>query len=137
MEELRIVPEITEEAASLGDILTRWFRLDGNKVALPLLHGSNGEDGTIQGLFELLDIAYVGNGVLGSAAALDKAVTKSLLAEANIPQVAHQVYHYPQWLESGHEVMKAIEQGIAYPCYVKRHRSAQASASAVARTPAN
>ncbi|WP_028563908.1 D-alanine--D-alanine ligase family protein [Paenibacillus pinihumi] len=119
MEELRIVPEITEEAASLGDILTRWFRLDGNKVALPLLHGSNGEDGTIQGLFELLDIAYVGNGVLGSAAALDKAVTKSLLAEANIPQVAHQVYHYPQWLESGHEVMKAIEQGIAYPCYVK------------------
>ena len=57
-------------------------------VALPVLHGPNGEDGTIQGMFELADIAYVGSGVLGSALAMDKAAAKEMLAGAGLPQAA-------------------------------------------------
>ena len=59
-------------------------------VALPVLHGPNGEDGTIQGMFELADIAYVGSGVLGSALAMDKAAAKDMLAGAGIAQAAYR-----------------------------------------------
>jgi D-alanine-D-alanine ligase len=58
-------------------------------VVFPVLHGTFGEDGTIQGLFELADIAYVGSGVLGSAAGMDKDVMKRLFAQAGLPIVRH------------------------------------------------
>jgi D-alanine-D-alanine ligase len=60
-------------------------------VYFPVLHGTYGEDGTVQGLFELAGVAYVGSGVLGSAAAMDKAVMKALFAQAGLPQVDHRV----------------------------------------------
>jgi D-alanine-D-alanine ligase-like ATP-grasp enzyme len=55
-------------------------------VVLPLLHGPLGEDGTVQGLLELADVAYVGSGVLGSALAMDKPMAKQVLAGAGIAQ---------------------------------------------------
>ena len=55
----------------------------------PVLHGTFGEDGTIQGLFELADIAYVGSGVLGSSAAMDKDAMKRLFAAAGLPQTPY------------------------------------------------
>ena len=58
-------------------------------IIFPVLHGTFGEDGTIQGLFELADIAYVGAGVLGSAAGMDKDVMKSLFRAAGLPIVKH------------------------------------------------
>ena len=58
-------------------------------VVFPVLHGTFGEDGTIQGLFELAGIAYVGSGVLGSAAGMDKDVMKRLFAQAELPIVKH------------------------------------------------
>ncbi|CAB4591277.1 unannotated protein [freshwater metagenome] len=58
-------------------------------VVMPLLHGPLGEDGTVQGLIELLDLPYVGSGVLASAVAMDKGVSKSLFQQAGIPQVRH------------------------------------------------
>jgi D-alanine-D-alanine ligase len=60
-------------------------------VYFPVLHGTYGEDGTVQGLFELAGVAYVGSGVLGSAAAMDKAVMKALFAHAGLPQVDYRV----------------------------------------------
>jgi D-alanine-D-alanine ligase len=60
-------------------------------VFFPVLHGTYGEDGTLQGLFELAGVAYVGAGVLASAAAMDKAIMKSLFAQAGLPQVEHRV----------------------------------------------
>ena len=60
-------------------------------VFFPVLHGTYGEDGTLQGLFELASVPYVGSGVLGSAAAMDKAIMKALFAEAGLPQVEHRV----------------------------------------------
>ena len=58
-------------------------------VVFPVLHGTFGEDGTIQGLFELAGIAYVGSGVLGSSAGMDKDVMKRLFAQAGLPIVRH------------------------------------------------
>ncbi len=58
-------------------------------VVLPILHGPRGEDGTVQGLLELADVAYVGTGVVGSAVSMDKGVAKELLAAAGLPQVRH------------------------------------------------
>jgi D-alanine-D-alanine ligase len=61
----------------------------GPVVVMPLLHGPLGEDGTIQGLLEILDLPYVGSAVLASAVAMDKGVSKSLFAQAGIPQARH------------------------------------------------
>ena len=61
----------------------------GADVAFPVLHGPYGEDGTVQGLLELLDVAYVGSGVAASAVCMDKLVLKDLMAQAGVPQVAY------------------------------------------------
>ncbi len=60
-------------------------------VVFPVLHGPNGEDGTIQGLLELADVPYVGSGVLGSALSMDKATAKEVVAQRGIPQADHRV----------------------------------------------
>src|SRR5262245_58528271 len=82
VERLMAQPAYRDPAGSIGEILTGLMALPGPKVVLPLLHGSNGEDGTVQGLLELLNVPYVGNGVLSSALALDKAMSKQVLAQA-------------------------------------------------------
>ena len=68
---------------------TRALRAKAIDVVFPVLHGTFGEDGTIQGLFELAGIAYVGSGVLGSSAGMDKDVMKRLFAQARLPIVKH------------------------------------------------
>ena len=75
----------SEAAPSPAEVVAALARLDVD-VAFPMLHGQNGEDGTVQGLFETLGLPYVGPGVLASAACMDKDVTKRLLAEAGLPQ---------------------------------------------------
>ena len=72
---------------------------EGTVVVVPLLHGPLGEDGTVQGMLELLDVAYVGAGVLSSALAMDKAVAKQVLAQAGIPQARHTVLHADECTE--------------------------------------
>ena len=59
----------------------------GYDVIFPLLHGTNGEDGTVQGLLEILNLPYVGNGVLASSAGMDKVIMKNIFAQAGLPQV--------------------------------------------------
>jgi len=117
--DLIALPKLRSEAESIGQVLMNQLALPGKKVVLPLLHGSYGEDGTVQGLLELLNIPYVGNGVLSSALTLDKAVSKQLLAEAGIHQVDYLVYRYDQWLEDHSQVLLMAEEKIGYPCYVK------------------
>ena len=63
---------------------------DGQDVVFPVLHGPFGEDGTVQGLLECLDVAYVGAGVLASALCMDKVFFKDLIARSDIPQVAYR-----------------------------------------------
>jgi D-alanine-D-alanine ligase len=88
-------------------------------VVFPVLHGTFGEDGTIQGLFELAGIAYVGSGVLGSAAGMDKEVMKRLFAEARLPIVRHVTVLRAEWERSPRKVVARVEAALKYPLFVK------------------
>jgi D-alanine-D-alanine ligase len=88
-------------------------------VVFPVLHGTFGEDGTIQGLFELAGIAYVGSGVLGSAAGMDKDVMKRLFAQARLPIVKHVTLLRADWEKSPRNAVTIIERAIPYPVFVK------------------
>jgi D-alanine-D-alanine ligase len=93
-------------------------------VIFPVLHGTFGEDGTIQGLLELADIAYVGAGVLGSAAGMDKDVMKSLFIAAGIPIVRHVTILRSAWeldskKNSAKKIQKLVESKLKYPVFVK------------------
>ncbi|HEY6351586.1 MAG TPA: D-alanine--D-alanine ligase [Candidatus Angelobacter sp.] len=88
-------------------------------LIFPVLHGTFGEDGTIQGLLELADIPYVGAGVLGSAAGMDKDVMKRLFVAAGLPIVKHVTILRRQWEENRGKVERAIEGKLKYPLFVK------------------
>ena len=88
-------------------------------VVFPVLHGTFGEDGTIQGLFELAGIAYVGSGVLGSSAGMDKDVMKRLFAEAGLPIVKHVTVLRAEWEKSPRKAVAQIEAALDYPVFVK------------------
>ncbi len=88
-------------------------------VIFPVLHGTFGEDGTIQGLLELADIPYVGAGVLGSAAGMDKDVMKSLFRAAGLPIVKHVTVLRSEWEANPKKVQKLIESKVKYPMFVK------------------
>jgi D-alanine-D-alanine ligase len=88
-------------------------------IIFPVLHGTFGEDGTIQGLFELADIAYVGAGVLGSAAGMDKDVMKSLFSAAGLPIVKHVTVLRSDWEGAPKKVQKLLESKLKYPVFVK------------------
>jgi D-alanine-D-alanine ligase len=88
-------------------------------VIFPVLHGTFGEDGTIQGLLELADIPYVGAGVLGSAAGMDKDIMKSLFIAAGIPIVKHVTILRAAWEKDPKKVQKLMESKLTYPVFVK------------------
>jgi D-alanine-D-alanine ligase len=88
-------------------------------VVFPVLHGTFGEDGTIQGLFELAGIAYVGAGVLGSSAGMDKDVMKRLFAQAKLPMVKHVTMLRAEWEKSPRKSIALIEAALKYPVFVK------------------
>lgn len=88
-------------------------------VIFPVLHGTFGEDGTIQGLFELAGIAYVGSGVLGSATGMDKDAMKRLFAAAKLPIVKHITFLRGEWEKTPKKVTARIEAALRYPVFVK------------------
>ena len=88
-------------------------------VVFPVLHGTFGEDGTIQGLFELAGIAYVGSGVLGSSAGMDKDVMKRLFANAKLPIVKHVTLLRADWEKSPRKAVAQVEAALKYPVFVK------------------
>ncbi len=85
-------------------------------VIFPVLHGEYGEDGTIQGLFELSHIPYVGMGVLASANGMDKIYSKMVFSSADIPQADWVVYRKGEDMD---ECVKKVEEKLGYPCFVK------------------
>jgi len=93
----------------------------GADVAFPVLHGPFGEDGTVQGLLELLDIPYVGSGVLASAICLDKVVAKDLMAQAGIAQVDYAGIRAARW-ESERETVLEELAALGLPVFVKPAR---------------
>jgi D-alanine-D-alanine ligase len=91
-------------------------------VVLPILHGPYGEDGTVQGLFELADLPYVGAGVLASALAMDKSMAKVVLAQAGIAQAPYLVVRERDWLADPDAVTARVAGELRYPVFTKPAR---------------
>jgi D-alanine-D-alanine ligase len=91
----------------------------GVDVVFPVLHGTFGEDGTIQGLFELADVAYVGSGVLGSAAGMDKDAMKRMFYAAGLPLTPHLTLLRSEWKADAKRCVKLVEKSLRYPVFVK------------------
>lgn len=88
-------------------------------VVFPVLHGTYGEDGTIQGLFEMCDIPYVGCGVLASSSGMDKVVMKTLFRDADLPICKYVWFLRSEWERGNDIVIRQIESKLGYPCFVK------------------
>jgi D-alanine-D-alanine ligase len=113
--EVAILPEATRHGiVELGTSRPR--RLD---VVFPVLHGTYGEDGTVQGLLELADLPYVGAGVLGSAVGMDKDVMKRLLRDAGVPIGRFMTLRGAQATDTLAVIDRIAEAGFGYPCFVK------------------
>jgi len=114
-------------AASADALRPLFLRMQGGDAApdgrpidvmFPLLHGTYGEDGTIQGLFEMAGLPYVGCGVLASAVGMDKVLMKTVFAQAGLPQVAYRHFTRHEW-EKDPEARIAEAEELGYPCFVK------------------
>ncbi|MEG0473837.1 MAG: D-alanine--D-alanine ligase [Solibacillus sp.] len=88
-------------------------------VVFPLLHGTNGEDGTVQGFLDVLNIPYVGNGVLSSAAGMDKVVMKQLFEMADLPQLPYVYFIRSEWDGDRSKWIEKCERKLGYPMFVK------------------
>jgi len=88
-------------------------------VVFPALHGTYGEDGTLQGLLEMADVPYVGCGVLASACGMDKVAMKSLFVEAGLPICKHVWFLRSQWRSDPDKVLRKVIRDIGLPCFVK------------------
>ncbi len=109
-------PADTGAVLTVGTVRPAAANLD---VVFPVLHGTFGEDGTIQGLFELAGVAYVGSGVLGSAAGMDKDVMKRLFQQARLPIVKHVTLLRADWEAQPRKAIPQIEAALKYPLFVK------------------
>lgn len=94
-------------------------RITDIDVIFPVLHGTYGEDGTVQGLLELADVPYVGCGVLASAVGMDKAVMKALFRAAGLPVLPYVTFLRREWDSKPERVVALIEGALHYPVFVK------------------
>jgi D-alanine-D-alanine ligase len=88
-------------------------------VVFPALHGTYGEDGTLQGLLEMADVPYVGCGVLASSCGMDKVTMKSLFVEAGLPICKHLWFLRSQWRREPAKIIRDVIRQIGFPCFVK------------------
>lgn len=94
----------------------RLLRFD---VVFPVLHGTNGEDGTVQGLLEMANIPYVGCGVLASSTGIDKVFMKALFRDAGLPICRYVWFLRSEWERDNEATLRQIENQLGYPCFVK------------------
>ncbi len=112
------------QAANVATV-ERWqstAQVSGVDVWFPVLHGPNGEDGTVQGMLKLMQVPFVGSGVLGSALGMDKIAMKMAFAQAGLPQVRYQVVRRSQVYSNPcifPKLCDEIEANLGYPCFVK------------------
>lgn len=88
-------------------------------VVFPIIHGSNGEDGTLQGLLELANVPFVGSRVLGSSVSMDKTIQKQLCSQMDLPQAKYLWFDQEEWQSNQAEVLKNIKKELGYPNFVK------------------
>ena len=104
----------TEPAGSLPLELRQ-----GLDVVVIMLHGPYGEDGTIQGLFELADVPYVGAGVLASAVGMDKATMKAVFQAHGLPIIEYLVVTRSEWRQAPDRIEVRVAETVGFPCFVK------------------
>ncbi|HEY6286523.1 MAG TPA: D-alanine--D-alanine ligase [Ktedonobacteraceae bacterium] len=88
-------------------------------VIFPVLHGTYGEDGALQGLLEMANVPYIGCGVLGSSLGMDKEKMKLVFQAVGLPVAEYLVYRRNQWERSPEFILDAVEQQLDFPCFVK------------------
>lgn len=128
-EEDSLAQETTTAVTLIGDpTVRRLIPLQSNEqlqengaldVLFPVLHGTYGEDGALQGLLEMADAPYVGCGVLGSAVGMDKEKMKMIFQNVGLPVGDYLVYRRNEWERDPEKILDAVEQRIGYPSFVK------------------
>ena len=129
-ESVRQFPDHTQKVFrdSQGEASTEHIAISGQRsaggentfdVVFPVLHGTFGEDGTIQGLFEMADIPYVGCGVLASSCGMDKAFMKTLFRDAGLPICNYVWFLRDEWENACDTVIAQVEAKLGFPCFVK------------------
>lgn len=121
IELLRLNDKTALEASASTALAPFWQRENelGFDVVVPLLHGTFGEDGTIQGLLEMANVPYVGAGVLASAVGMDKIMMKKVFAQEGIPQCRFTYFTRNVWEVEQQRCVDEIEAQLGYPCFVK------------------
>lgn len=110
-----LAPGTARGALLAGDAATA-ERVD---VVFPIVHGTGGEDGALQGLMELAGLPYVGSGILGSAIGMDKIAQKKLLERDGFPVAPYVHFRASDWKKGANAIIAEIEKSLAYPCFVK------------------
>jgi len=118
------IPDVALIGAQAESGLIRFAGADASTphaidVVFPVLHGTYGEDGTVQGLLELADLPYVGSGVLGSAIGMDKEVAKRLLRQAGLPTPEFMLLRRADWRTDRAQVLSAVQDRFNFPIFSK------------------
>ena len=122
VESLFVSPDTSVRGLCQNPERAGWFRRRlqaGLDIAFPVVHGTHGEDGTLQGLLELAGIPYVGPGVAASAVGMDKILSKLLFRGAGLPTVEATWFTRRQWLADEAAVTARVESDLTYPVIVK------------------
>jgi D-alanine-D-alanine ligase len=111
-----------DEKSSSGDMdfsFETWSRNETIDVVFPLIHGTGGEDGSLQGYLEILGLPYVGSGVTASAVGMDKVHMKQAFAAAKLPMIDHVAVHEREWRHERERVTRAVANALRLPYFVK------------------
>ncbi len=132
MERLRSLDEpLGEGILHRTQVFAALRRID---IVFPLIHGTNGEDGTLQGFLELAGLAYVGAGVAASALGMDKALQKTFFRHHGFPVVDDVLVRLSDWRNNSGNATRAAEATIGYPCFVKPANSGSSIGTSKARS---
>nr|WP_106781600.1 D-alanine--D-alanine ligase [Lysinibacillus timonensis] len=120
VEQLQINSKLTSKPNNIAKFIVNQNNEQTHfDVIFPLLHGTNGEDGTVQGLLEVLNLPYVGNGVLASSAGMDKVVMKQLFEIAGLSQVPYVHFLRHEWEQEQLSIVDKCERELSWPVFVK------------------
>jgi len=123
-EEIKSIDQLQVESnesisTSLGKFLTEILDDSQRNVVFPAIHGTFGEDGTVQGLLEIINIPYVGNEVLSSAVGMDKVIMKDIFVKHNLPVTKYTSLRLHHWKEDEENALDEVEKSLSYPLFVK------------------
>lgn len=104
---------------SISEFLTNYYKEDEENIFFPIIHGTYGEDGTLQGFLEMLNVPYIGNGVLSSSLCMDKAISNQLFEENNIPQAKYRLLVQNTFDKDNEDEINSIIDYLGLPLYVK------------------